>query len=297
MEKKIKVLLTGDAGFIGGYTALKLEELGYDVGGMDIKRGKREDIRDMGNVLKAFGIFEPDVVVHLAALAGVRDSVEEYVDYYDTNITGLHHMLEASRIHKVKKFLFASSSSVYGGLECPLKEDMQPLNPLSPYGVSKLAGELLCRIYSRHFPIVAFRPFTVYGKNGRVDQVVGKITDAGINGKVFYRYGDGTSNRGYTNVNDLVDGIARLIDYEPKDNFDVFNLGGTEIILLSELIDTVKGIFPSLKVEQRDLFPVDPVHSYADVSKAKEKLGWEPKRNFKEEILKICKTSKNQKKS
>ena len=229
---------------------------------------------------------KPDVVIHLAALVGVRNSIRYSEAYFETNITGTYNILKMCQKFRVKKLLFASSSSVYGEQKSPLNEKMD-CYPISPYGFSKWAGEKLCKMFEDIMTIV-FRPFTVYGENGREDMAVSRIVKAAKEGLTFVKYGDGTSERGYTNVHDLVDGIVRLLDYEQfSNNFDVFNLGGSETVSLSALIDMVKEKYPNLKVEEVEKNEADVFSSYASTAKAKYLVGWEPKRNFREELFKL----------
>jgi len=285
----MKILLTGDKGFIGTHLKKRLKELKYKVYGFDIKTSSLQDIRNILKVMNVFHRVKPDIVIHLAALTGVRESVKNPKGYFNTNVNGTTNIIERAKKSGVKKFLFASSSSVYGEQKSPLKENMICNYQLSPYAKSKRAGELICLSNAdEKMPIIAFRPFTVYGKNGRINMVVRKIIKAAKTGKVFYKYGDGNSSRGYTNVHDLVDGIIKLIDYKPKDNFEIFNLGGAEVIKLNDLVEIVRNKFPNLKVEQTRKSSADVVNSFADISKAKRLLGWSPKRKFKEEIEKLC---------
>lgn len=292
-----KILLTGDKGFIGTHLKNKLILLGYNVYGFDIKEvEKYYDVRNEKSCQDRIKQVKPDIIIHLAALAGVRSSLKSPADYFETNITGTYYLLKWADKFGVKKFLFASSSSIYGQQgKIPLSEDIECFNPLSPYAVSKLAGEYLCRMFT-NLKTIVFRPFTVYGENGRKDMVVGKLIRAGATGQVFEKYGDGNSVRGYTHIDDLVDGIVKLIDYEPKFNYEVFNLGGVEKVKLNDLIDIVKEVFPNLKVVQVDRNPADPLYSYASINKAKEVLGWEPQKKFKNEIKKLCLKAKMSKK-
>jgi len=285
----MKILLTGDRGFIGTNLKNKLKELGHEVCGMDIAGdASLDDISKEHNVECELKNTKPDVIIHLAALAGVRKSLKIPDEYYKVNITGTHWLLKWAIRTGVKKFLFASSSSVYGDGESPLKEKMECNSQLSPYAVSKKAAEMVCKMFSRKIPVIVFRPFTVYGPKGRPDMVIGEILRAGRENTEFVKYGDGKSSRGYTHVDDLTDGIIKLLDYQPKDNYEVFNLGGSEVIFLNELIKIVKSKFPFLKIREIPMPEVDVLHSNADIKKARKKVGWEPKRKFKEELLKLC---------
>lgn len=282
----MKILLTGSEGFIGSHLRPRLEELGYEVIRLDLKRSAIEDIR-VRLLIKC------DLIIHLAALTGVRNSVNLPRHYFRTNVIATQNILDSARALGVK-VLFASSSSVYGEQENPLREDMHCDKPLSPYAASKVAGEHLCRLSPA--PVIAFRPFTVYGERGRYDMVISKIINAGINGTIFEKYGKGDTSRGYTHVDDLCDGIIKLIDYKPRNGFEVFNLGGNEEVKLNGLIKMAKEEFPDLKVKEVKRNKADVPHNLADISKAKKVLSWEPKRKFKEEFKKLCYLAKKQKK-
>jgi len=289
MTEKYKIIITGSDGFIGRVLFKRLKELGYDVCGMDIKNDAiLDDIRKENNVECVLKNAKPDIVIHLAALAGVRKSLEIPDQYFETNITGTYWLLKWALRTGVKKFLFASSSSVYGNEVSPLSETMECNSQMSPYAVSKKGAEMVCRMFSAKIPVIVFRPFTVYGENGREDMVVRKLIEAGRKGTEFVKYGDGRSARGYTHVDDLADGIIKLIDYEPKDNFATFNLGGSEVITLNKLIKIVKSKYPNLKVREVPMPEVDVRYSYADIRKADKKVGWKPRHKFKNEIIKLC---------
>ena len=147
----MRILLTGDKGFIGMHLQNKLRNIGFIVNGYDLKVGY--DIRNRRQVDQAFRLFRPDVVIHLAALAGVRLSEQIPGEYFKTNVMGLYNVLEEAKKRKVKNFLFASSSSVYGNAKCPLKEDIKRA-PVSVYGLTKLLGEIMCKYYSEYFPLI-----------------------------------------------------------------------------------------------------------------------------------------------
>jgi len=278
-----RILVTGNRGFIGTHLESKLKELGYEVKGYDLKDGL--DIRNQTQVDKVIKNFVPQVIIHLAALTGVRKSVDMPKDYFETNITGTLYLLKAAQKYGVKNFLSASSSSVYGDSDI-MKEDVVCEHQLSPYAVSKKTGELLCKMFD--LSTIVFRPFTVYGENGRKDMAIYKLIKAGREGRTFQKYGEGSS-RGYTNVHDLVDGIVKLIDCKPEDNFEIFNLGGNEVIKLDDLINIVRGEFPKLKVEIVERNKADNKHNAADISKAESKIGYKPVRDFRTEIIKLCK--------
>jgi len=224
-NEKTKILLTGDKGFIGVHLKKKLKELKHKVYGFDIKTSPLEDVRNIFKVMNVFNKVKPDIVIHLAALTGVRESVKNPKGYYKTNVDGTKNIIERAKKSGVKKILFASSSSVYGNQKSPLKERNVCDNQLSPYAKTKEIGELLCASEaSEKMPIIIFRPFTVYGENGRENMVIKKIIKAGQKNKIFYKYGDGNSTRGYTNVHDLIDGIVKLVEYKPKDNLTILEV-------------------------------------------------------------------------
>jgi len=286
-----RIAITGDMGFIGTHLTKRLSK-DFEVKGIDIKRSVTEDIRNKYAMDIIFERFRPDVVIHLAALTGVRTSSEYPAEYYETNILGTDYLTSVAEKYGVKKFLFASSSSIYGDRgDNAASEDIGYTEVLSPYPISKIAGECICKA-PRNMQSFIFRPFTVYGDGGRDEMVVKKIIRAGIEGTTFYKYGEGNSKRGYTNVHDLVEGIVLLMGYETKKNYDIFNIGGSEIIILNELIKTVKEEFPNLKVEQIKRHPADILCSYADITKAESLLGWKPKSKFKDEIKRLCQETK-----
>jgi len=286
----MKVFITGYKGFIGSHLTSKLKNLGYEVSGMDIQSSKAENITYLPSVEFCIKKYKPDIIIHLAALAGVRKSLEEPDEYFKVNITGTYNVLLVAQKWGIKKVLIASSSSVYGNQKSPLREDMICDNQISPYALSKKGTELVCKYFSNvcKLPVIVFRPFTVYGENGRPDMVIGKIIDCAKNNKEFIKYGNGNSARGYTHVDDLTDGIIKLLDYQPDNNFKVFNLGGNEVIKLNDLIDIVKSQFPDLKIKEIPMPEVDVKYSYANINKAFNLVGWKPKRIFKEEIIKLC---------
>ena len=300
----MKIWISGASGFIGTHLKAYLEKK-HKVEGFDLKESsgfkrdeftyfEAQDIRDYYRVEQSIKIFKPDVVIHLAALTGVRPSVDGYKDYYETNITGTHNVIKASIKHNVKNVLVASSSTVYGSNpNQPIKE-YEDYDPISPYGISKVGEELVAQYYSKQIPINIFRPFTVYGENGRPAMVVRKLIDCVKNKKLFERYGDGETTRGYTNVHDLIEGIEKLMYYFPNDYYNqngyaVFNLGGQEEVKLNTLIRIVKENLGEFVFKTVPKPAADIDHNIADISKAKKVLNWYPKRNFKDEIIKLCK--------
>src|SRR5205823_3593811 len=202
------------------------------------------DIRDKAAVLDAFAIEKPDAVVHLAARAGVRPSIQSPELYLTTNIHGTFHVLEASRRHEVERFIFASSSSVYGASgTIPFREDQVITQTLSPYACTKLAGEHLCSNYSYLYQlrVICLRFFTVYGPRQRPDLAIHKFTDLIQRGKPIDVYGDGTARRDFTYIEDIVQGVIASIRHNCIP-FDIFNLGESETIELRHVIAEIEAV-------------------------------------------------------
>lgn len=292
------ILITGGAGFIGSHAAARFLREGWRVGVLDdfndfydpeIKRrnlaaldGKIElfegDIRDAAAVRRAFK-HGWDTVLHLAARAGVRPSIKEPELYVQTNVAGTLHVLDAAVAAGAKKFLFASSSSVYGASEeVPFREDAPLRRTFSPYAATKAAGEQLCSTYSHlhGLRVVSLRFFTVYGPGQRPDLAIHKFTRAIWEGRPIEQFGDGSSRRDYTYVDDIVQGIAAAAAYEGE-KYDVFNLGESETTSLSELIESIEAALGKKAViERKPEQPGDMPATWADISKARRLLGYAP---------------------
>jgi len=221
---------------------------------------------------------EVDVIVHLAAKAGVRPSIENPLSYQQANVVGLQNMLDFCKDKNVKQFVFASSSSVYGVNDhYPWKEEEQ-LMPISPYAMTKLAGEMLGHVYSKLFGIrfIALRFFTVYGPGQRPDLAIHKFTRAVINDKPITMYGDGSTSRDYTFINDTVQGIMAAMRYEGS-LFEIVNLGNHYSISLKQLIETIEKVTGrKAKIERYPEQPGDVPVTYADISRAQKLFGYEP---------------------
>ncbi len=219
-----------------------------------------------------------DVIVHLAAKAGVRPSILDPVSYQQANVIGLQNLLDFAKETKCKQFVFASSSSVYGiNDHFPWTEDEQ-LMPISPYAMTKLAGEMLGHVYSRLFDIrfIALRFFTVYGPGQRPDLAIHKFTKAILGNKPVGMYGDGTTSRDYTYVDDTVHGIISAMKYD-KTNFEIINLGNSYSVSLKELISSIEKVTGRKAIiEQLPDQPGDVPKTFADISKAKKLLGYAP---------------------
>ena len=271
-DKKIKEL--NIAGFSDGSRFRLLE---YDLADIDGKKLAEE-------------IKEPvDVIVHLAAKAGVRPSILNPVSYQQANVIGLQNLLDFAKEKKCKQFVFASSSSVYGiNDHFPWKEDEQ-LMPISPYAMTKLAGEMLGYVYNKLFDIrfIALRFFTVYGPGQRPDLAIHKFTKTILRGKPISMYGDGSTSRDYTFIDDTVQGIVAAMKYDQA-NFEVINLGNNYSVSLKELISSIeKVVGKKAMIEQLPEQPGDVPKTFADISKAKRLLGYEPATKLDEGLIKF----------
>jgi UDP-glucuronate 4-epimerase len=295
------VLVTGGAGFIGSHLTRRLLGRGDRVTVLDDFNDfydparKREnaaaflgdaayrlvegDIRDEALVDGLFAAGRFDAVVHLAARAGVRPSLREPILYEDVNCIGTLRLLEAARRHGPQIFLFGSSSSVYGINEkVPFAEDDEVNQPISPYATTKRAGELLCYNYHHLYGLktACLRFFTVYGPAQRPEMAIHKFTDLLWRGETVPMYGDGSSRRDYTYVDDIVDGLVATLDLAP--GFEILNLGGADTTSLSDLVRWIAGeLAVEPRIEYLPAQPGDVPITYADVSKAARLLGYSPK--------------------
>ena len=295
----MKVLVTGAAGFIGSHLCERLLGEGWQVLGVDnfddfydpqIKRRNianclenenfklvEADIRDaaaMGDVVGS-GI---DMIVHLAAKAGVRPSIEQPLLYADVNINGTGVLLEAAKEQGIGKFIFASSSSVYGNNEkVPFSEDDNVDFPISPYAATKKACELICHTYHHLYgmSVTCLRYFTVYGPRQRPDLAIHKFARLIEDGKPISIYGDGTMSRDFTYIDDIIDGTVAAID--KCGGFHIYNLGESSPITVNELVVEIeKALGKKAIKEYVPVQPGDVERTYADVSKAAKELGYKP---------------------
>lgn len=225
-----------------------------------------------------------DAIIHLAAKAGVRPSILHPLSYQQANVIGLQNMLDFAKERHIHQFIFASSSSVYGVNDhYPWKEDEQ-LMPISPYASTKLSGEMMGHVYSKLFGLrfLALRFFTVYGPAQRPDLAIHKFTRAILAGKPITMYGDGSTSRDYTYVGDTVQGILGAIGFNAS-GFEIINLGNNYTVTLKELIEAIEDLTGRKAVIERlPDQPGDVPRTYADISKAKQLLGYEPKVQLKE---------------
>lgn len=304
----MKIFVTGGAGFIGSNLVDKLLALGHNIVAFDNFDSfyseviKRENIADAlknpnyslieGNILDKEKLYEslkttlPDTVVHLAAKGGVRPSIENPEAYYETNVTGTLNVLECMRKTNIKKLIFASSSSVYGNnTKVPFSETDTVDNPISPYAASKKAAELLCHTYHHlyGFDIFCLRFFTVYGPRQRPDLAIHKFFNAILNNKPITVFGDGTTGRDYTYIDDITDGIVSAI--QKLKSYEILNLGGSQSILLKDLIKRIEtataktALINTDKIQQGDV-----TITFADIDKAGKLLGYKPKIGIAEGI-------------
>jgi UDP-glucuronate 4-epimerase len=296
------ILVTGGAGFIGSHLVDRLlAEGGWRVTVVDdfndfyAPQTKREnirehlrsdsyrlheaDIRDRACLEEIFKEAEFDCIVHLAARAGVRPSLREPMLYAETNINGTLNLLELARQHGVKQFVFGSSSSVYGiNAKVPFSEDDPIRQPISPYAATKAAGELICHTYSHLYGIrcVCLRFFTVYGARQRPDLAIHKFAKLISEGRAIPVFGDGTTRRDYTYIDDIIAGVRAAIEYE-KSDYEVFNLGESRTVELNELIALLeKQLGRRAVIDRQPMQPGDVPQTFADVTKARRLLGYDP---------------------
>jgi len=303
-EKEMKALVTGCAGFIGSHVVDKLLELGYKVIGIDCitdyyPRAIKEENIAFALEHKDFEFIEEDIleidqfpsvdyIFHLAAQAGVRASWGSSFEIYTVNnIEATQKLLEFYKSRKIKKFVYASSSSVYGDAELPMKEDSL-LKPVSPYGVTKLAGENLCYLYWKNYnlPTVSLRYFTVYGPRQRLDMAIHKFVRAILDGEEIVVYGDGEQTRDFTYVDDAVE--ANILAANNDLAGETFNIGGGCRISVNELIKLMEDVLgKKANIKNIEKQKGDVRDTWADVSKAEKELGWKPKVKIEEGFRKF----------
>ncbi len=300
----MKILVTGNAGFIGSHLCEKLLASGHTVLGVDnfddfySKTQKinnlnfsldssnftfyEVDIRDKASLIRIFANNHIDVVIHLAAKAGVRPSIDNPAGYFETNLMGTLNILEAMKQFNIKNMVFASSSSVYGNnKKVPFSESDMVDNPISPYAASKKAAELLCYNYHHlyDFNIFALRFFTVFGPRQRPDLAINKFSHRIMNGLPIDIFGNGTSSRDYTFVDDIVDGI--ILSMKKLKGFQILNLGNSTPVTLNHMVEAIEdeiGLFARkryLPMQEGDVNA-----TYADISKAQNLIGYYPSTSF-----------------
>ena len=306
----MRYLVTGAAGFIGSHFCERVLAEGQEVVAVDnfddfyraeIKRRNiasfvqrvhlfEGDIRDEVFVDRVFSKACPDVVVHLAAKAGVRPSIEKPKLYIEVNVLGTLNLLEACRRNGVKRFVLASTSSIYGlNNKLPFAEDDPVHSTLSPYAASKLCAEQLGSNYANlhGIRVVALRYFTVYGPRQRPDLAVHKFARNILEDRAITKYGSGETRRDYTYVDDIVDGTWRAAHYEGN-NFEIFNLGNHHTVSLNELIFALEQVCgKKARIEYLPEQPGDIPQTFADINKAQRLLGYQPKTSLQEGLQKF----------
>jgi len=301
-----RIVLTGGAGFIGSHLAEALLRRGSQLTIIDSldnfyspawKKANLEGIRRLGeckflqvdicdfeSVRAALAAVKPDVIVHLAARAGVRPSIEQPRLYEQVNVSGTLNLLEICRQFEIPRFIFGSSSSVYGASSrTPFSEEQVEIKPISPYAATKLAGEMLCYTYSHlhGLSVVSLRLFTVYGPRQRPDLAIHKFFSLLEAGKSIPFFGDGSSGRDYTYVSDIVSGILAALDYAHPVGaalpFDVFNLGNSRPVSLAELVAALERVSGRKAIlDKQPLQPGDVPLTWASIEKAGRLLGYKP---------------------
>jgi UDP-glucuronate 4-epimerase len=307
MTDSRRVVLTGGAGFIGSHLAEALLRLGCQLTIVDKldefyppawKQANLDEIRRVGEfrffpadicdvvqIREILSKARPDLIIHLAARAGVRPSIEQPHLYERVNIAGTLTLLEFCREFKIPKFIFGSSSSVYGASSsAPFSEEETGLRPISPYAATKLAGESLAYTYAHlfGFSVVCLRFFTVYGPRQRPDLAIHKFTGLIEAGRPIPIFGDGSTGRDYTHIHDIVGGILAAMDYEvgfdSRVPFEIFNLGNSHPVKLRQLVELLEeATGKKAIVEQKSVQPGDVPLTWAEISKAGRLLGYQPR--------------------
>lgn len=305
-------LITGGAGFIGSHLADYLLNEGNKVIVIDnfnefynpkIKENnirqninnpnyklERIDIRNKKDIDRVFKENKIDNIMHLAAMAGVRPSIENPILYQEVNCLGSQNILEAMKEYGVKNIVFASSSSVYGNTKkVPFKETDIVDYAISPYAATKKANEVMTHVYHKlfDFNVIMLRFFTVYGERQRPDLAINKFTRLIMEGKPIPVFGDGTTSRDYTYVKDIIDGIIKSLKYveEHENVYEILNLGESEPITLSQMISTIEEVLGKKAIiDRKPMQPGDVNRTYADITKAKKLIGYCPQTSFKEGI-------------
>lgn len=305
-----RILLTGGAGFIGSHVAEALIRRGTQLSIVDnldnfyaLSRKRlnlqeirnagayeffEADVRDMDALRKVAEHVQPEIVIHLAARAGVRPSIEQPALYESVNVAGTVNLLEIAREFKVQRLIFGSSSSVYGITNTvPFCEDDLETRPISPYAATKLAAELMCYTYTHLYglTILCLRFFTVYGPRQRPDLAIHKFTALIESGEPIPVYGDGSMGRDYTYVDDIVAGVIASLEYapEPKLPFEVFNLGNSHPVRLRELIAQLEAATGKKALQDRlPDQPGDVPITWANIDKARRLLGYSPKTSMEQ---------------
>jgi UDP-glucuronate 4-epimerase len=304
------ILVTGGAGFIGSHLVDRLlDDGGARVTVVDnfndfydpaIKRANvaahlerddfelvEADIADSRAMNDLFARAAFDCVVHLAARAGVRPSLQDPLAYEETNVRGTFTLLEAARRNRVPKFIFGSSSSVYGvNSKVPFSEDDPIANPISPYAATKIAAEAACHVYSHLYDlrVVCLRFFTVYGARQRPDLAIHKFARLISQGQPIPIFGDGSTQRDYTYIDDIIAGVVAAMKYD-RSQFEVINLGESQTVELRRLVELLeRALGKRAIIDHQALQPGDVPVTFADIRKARRLLGYEPKTQIEDGI-------------
>ncbi len=308
-------LITGGAGFIGSTLADNILKKGYKVIVIDnfndyydvsIKEDNvkhnldnvdynlfREDIRNYNQLDSIFAKYNIDVVIHLAARAGVRPSIDDPILYEEVNLKGTQNILELAKKYGIKNLVMASSSSVYGNnKKVPFSEADNVDFAISPYAATKKANEVMSHVYHKLYDmnIIMLRFFTVYGPRQRPDLAINKFMSLILENKDIPVYGDGSTSRDYTFIDDIIDGILKSIKYVENNNevYEILNLGESEPIDLNKMISTIEEVVgKTAKINRLPMQPGDVDRTFADITKAKKMIGYNPRTSFKEGIKKF----------
>ena len=308
-SKIMKILVTGSAGFIGYHLSKKLIDSNHEVFGIDnlndyydvnLKKSRLSnlnnvrfkfeeiDISNNEEIVKYISSVKPNLIINLAAQAGVRYSLENPKVYIDSNIVGFGNILEAARLNKVNKVIYASSSSVYGNsIETPFSEDSKNLMPISLYAASKLSNELIAKSYSYNFGLnlVGLRFFTVYGEYGRPDMAYYGFTEKIKNDQQITIFNEGKMSRDMTFIDDIVRGISCSIDYIMDNNKidnEIFNLGNNNPVSVWDLVNYISRYLDKDVDFKYQNLNTEVDITYANINKARKIFGWEPKTSFEE---------------
>jgi len=313
----MKILLTGCAGFIGSHTLDRLLADGYRIIGVDnfdpfydrsLKTANIQAHMDHPDfeLLEAdlansetyqkldflVGNDSIDTIIHLAAKAGVRPSIEDPLGYQRANVIATQNLLEFAKDNKIKQFVFASSSSVYGvNPNVPWREDDHVLQPISPYASTKVSCELMGHVYSKLYGIrfLGLRFFTVYGPRQRPDLAINKFARLIEAEEAIPVFGDGSTRRDYTFIDDIIEGIVGSLHYQ-ESYYELINLGNDQTVTLSQMIETIEGVAGKEAIIERQAEqPGDVPQTWADLSKAKKLLGYKPTFSLKEGIKQFIK--------
>jgi UDP-glucuronate 4-epimerase len=302
MSYKYKIVVTGGAGFIGSHLIDELLEQGHEVLSIDnfdpfydkseklnnLEKHfsyhtftfKEADITDKTTLRQIIASFNPQYIFHLAAKAGVRPSVENPDAYVKTNVNGSLHILEIAREVKPVRTILASSSSVYGlNGKIPFSETDATLNPASPYAATKIGMEALAHTFSHLFEmdIVSLRFFTVYGPRQRPDLAIRKFMQLIESGKPITLFGDGSTSRDYTYIDDIIQGVIKSMEFSNSKRYEVFNLGNSSPVTLTELIRAIEiTVGKKAIIEYHSMQSGDVPVTYADITKSKQVLGYMP---------------------